>query len=132
MRVIVVSLTIAAEQTLCCRARRCIESPIWARRPTPTRPLHRRGPGWTRLISFAAISFCSLAAGYHGGDEIFTMCEARKGNTSDMQKYQYHRNVGCGLMNLLAEQFLILLSVCPLTPDVTHRSALEKACIQRF
>ena len=32
-------------------------------------------PGWTRLISFAAISFRSLAAGYHGGDEIFTMCE---------------------------------------------------------
>src|SRR6516164_9056550 len=42
------------------------------------------------------------------------MCEARKGNTNDMQKHQYHRNVGCGLMNLFDEQLLILLSACPL------------------
>jgi len=33
-------------------------------------------PGWTRLISIRSdISPVSLAAGYHGGDEIFTMCE---------------------------------------------------------
>jgi len=54
------------------------------------------------------------------------MCEARKSNTSDMQKYQYHRNVGCGLMNLLDEQFLILLSVCPLDLGKPQQAVLRR------